>query len=93
MVHAAILRSPIAQRSRYDRRFGGAAMPGVHAVITAADLGGDVPLIPLRLAPLPEFERFRQPVIADGKVRYVGEPIAVVVADRWRHRRGRAGGD
>ena len=28
--------------------------------------------------------------IADGKVRYVGEPIAVVLADERRHRRGRA---
>lgn len=82
MVHAAILRSPIshARLGAIDASVA-LAMPGVHAVITAADLGDDVPLIPLRLAPLPEFEPFRQPVIADGKVRYVGEPIAVIVAD------------
>ena len=30
---------------------------------------------------LPEFKPFQQPVIANDKVRYVGEPIAVVVAD------------
>jgi carbon-monoxide dehydrogenase large subunit len=82
MVHAAILRSPIAHARIVTIDAAAAlAMPGVHAVITAADLGGEVPLIPLRLAPLPEFEPFRQPVIGHGKVRYVGEPIAVVVAD------------
>lgn len=82
MVHAAILRSPVAHaRIRGIDASAALAMPGVHAVLIAADLGGDVPLIPLRLAPLPEFEPFRQPVIADGKVRYVGEPIAVVIAD------------
>src|SRR6185369_637384 len=42
---------------------------------------GDVPVIPLRLANLPEFKGYLQPVIARDKVRYVGEPIAVVIAD------------
>src|SRR6202034_1711373 len=31
--------------------------------------------------PLPESKRYIQPIIAADKVRYVGEPIAVVVAD------------
>ena len=44
-------------------------------------LGAAVPRIPLRLQPLPQLEPFHQPVLADGKVRYVGEPIAVVLAD------------
>ncbi len=59
-------------------------MTGVHAVIDASDIGtnlGTIPTIPLRLAPIEGFEKYLQPVIADGKVRYVGEPIAVVVAD------------
>ena len=55
-------------------------MPGVHAVMTAADIG-EVPVIPLRLANLPEFKSYLQPVIAGDKVRYVGEPVAVVVAE------------
>ena len=38
-------------------------------------------LIPLRLANLPEFKGYLQPVIAQDKVRYVGEPMAVVVAE------------
>ena len=55
-------------------------MPGVHAVITAADIG-DIPVITMRQELLPEFKPFQQPVIATDKVRYVGEPVAVVVAD------------
>jgi aerobic carbon-monoxide dehydrogenase large subunit len=56
-------------------------VPGVRAVITAADFD-PVPRIPVRLetadAPLDDC---LQPVLATGKVRYVGEPVAVVVAD------------
>ncbi|MGM4916838.1 xanthine dehydrogenase family protein molybdopterin-binding subunit [Tardiphaga sp. 813_E8_N1_3] len=82
MLHAAILRSPIAHARIIAIDASAAlAMPGIHAVLTARDVDGDIPVIPLRLAPLPEFEPFRQPVIASDKVRYVGEPIAVVVAD------------
>ena len=55
--------------------------PGVHAVITAADMPDGPPIVPMRLQPLPEFKPFEQPVIAHEKVRYVGEPIAVVLAD------------
>ena len=40
-----------------------------------------MPVIPLRLANLPEFKPYLQPVIAKDKVRYVGEPLAVVVAE------------
>jgi carbon-monoxide dehydrogenase large subunit len=82
MLHAAILRSPIAHARIVSIDTAAAlAMPGVRAIFTAADLAGEVPLIPLRLAPMAQFEPFRQPVIAADKVRYVGEPIAVVVAD------------
>jgi carbon-monoxide dehydrogenase large subunit len=82
MLHAAILRSPIAHARIVAIDASAAlAMPGIHAVLTAQDIGDTIPIIPLRLAPLPEFEPFRQPVMASDKVRYVGEPIAVVVAD------------
>src|SRR5205807_4621829 len=56
------------------------AIPGVRTVITAAEIDV-VQKIPLRLLPLPGTERFLQPVIAADRVRYVGEPIAVVLAD------------
>ncbi len=57
------------------------AMPGVHAVLTAADIGEKVPRIPLRLDGQDSYKPFEQPVIATGKVRYVGEPLAIVIAD------------
>ena len=56
-------------------------MPGVHSVITAADLGSPVPTVTIRLQPMPSLVPFQQPVMAHGKVRYVGEPIALVLAD------------
>ena len=40
-----------------------------------------MPRIPIRLQPLPVLEPFHQPVIACTKVRYVGEPIAVALAE------------
>jgi carbon-monoxide dehydrogenase large subunit len=81
MLHAAILRSPIAHgHIRGLDATAARAMAGVHAVVTAAEIGA-VPRIPLRLLPLPGTERFLQPVIAADRVRYVGEPIAVVLAD------------
>jgi CO/xanthine dehydrogenase Mo-binding subunit len=48
--------------------------------ITARDLPQRF-LIPLRLAPNPDAMRARQPALATEVVRYVGEPIAAVVAD------------
>jgi carbon-monoxide dehydrogenase large subunit len=81
MLHAAILRSPIAHgHLRGVDAMAARAMRGVRAVITAAEIGA-VPRIPLRLLPFPGTERFLQPVIAADRVRYVGEPIAVVLAD------------
>ncbi|ARQ02962.1 xanthine dehydrogenase family protein molybdopterin-binding subunit [Pseudorhodoplanes sinuspersici] len=82
MLHAVVLRSSIAHGHILSIDTSAALeIEGVRAVITAADIGDDIPLIPLRLAPLPEFKNYLQPVIAKDKVRYVGEPIAVVVAD------------
>jgi carbon-monoxide dehydrogenase large subunit len=82
MLHAAILRSPVAHgRIRTLDTAAALALPGVHAVITAADMGARVPTIPIRLIPLPEFAPFEQPGLAGPKVRYVGEPVAVVLAE------------
>src|ERR1051325_5023513 len=81
MLHAAILRSPIAHgRLAAIEATAALATSGVRAVITAKEMGA-VPRIPLRLLPLPGTERFLQPVIAADRVRYVGEPVAVVLAD------------
>src|SRR5580692_2430883 len=82
LLHAAILRSSVAHgRIRAIDTAAARARPGVVAVITAADIGAAVPTIPLRQEPLPALRQYEQPVIAHRKVRYVGEPLAVVVAD------------
>src|SRR5947209_176859 len=81
MLHAAILRSSFAHgRIRSIAVAAARALPGVHSVITAKDIGNRVPRVPMRLQPLPDFAPFAQPVIAHDKVRYVGEALAVVLA-------------
>ncbi len=55
------------------------ALPGVYAVWTAADTA-DVPPIDFREGSIPLLDPYRQPVLAQGLVRYVGEPVAVVFA-------------
>jgi aerobic carbon-monoxide dehydrogenase large subunit len=82
LLHAVILRSAVAHgRIRSIDVSAALSYPGVRAVVTAADIGTSVPTIPLRQESSPAFRPFEQPVIAYDKVRYVGEPIAVVVAD------------
>src|SRR5437762_14317330 len=56
-------------------------MPGVLAVLTFADLGDLGTPIPIRIAPLPGFDRYLQWPLARDRVRYVGEPLALVVAE------------
>jgi carbon-monoxide dehydrogenase large subunit len=85
-LHAVFLRSSVAHgRIRSIDVSAALKRPGVRAVITAADIVGkdlgDIPVITMRQELLPEFKPYQQPVIAKDKVRYVGEPIAVVVAD------------
>src|SRR5690242_6055635 len=69
LLHAAILRSSVAhgRLSGIDVR-AALALPGVRAVITAADIGDAIPTIPLRQESSPEFKPFEQPVIAHDKV-------------------------
>jgi aerobic carbon-monoxide dehydrogenase large subunit len=81
LLHAAILRSSVAHGRIVDIDHAAALkLAGVEAVVTAIDIGDQIPTIPIRLAPIAGLERYLQPVIAHGKVRYVGEPIAVVIA-------------
>ncbi len=82
MLHAAILRSSVAHgRVKAVDATAARALPGVHHVITWREIGAPVPAVPLRLIPMPELAPFAQPVIAVDKVRYVGEALAVVLAD------------
>ena len=97
MVHVAFLRSPYAHArilgidaSRARQR------EGVIAVYTAADLGSYWQHGPLLVPPPPVegmvFNERTQVPLAKDKVRQLGEPIAVVVADLPLRRRGRAAG-
>jgi carbon-monoxide dehydrogenase large subunit len=85
VLHAAVLRSPHARaRIRALDAARARALPGVALVLTAADLGGlDAPT-PL-LIPHPALSHPRTPrPLARDEVRYVGEPVALVVArDRY----------
>jgi CO/xanthine dehydrogenase Mo-binding subunit len=80
--HAAVLRSPhaYARLVSIDARATRDA-PGVVDVITAADLPPDR-TVPIKFpAPSREAEAALQPPLAREFVRYVGEPVAVVVAE------------
>jgi len=78
--HAAIVRSPVAfGRILKIDAAPALKMPGVHAVITAADIGTPLPTIPFRRKN-PTIAPYAQPIIAADYVRYVGEPVAVVLA-------------
>src|SRR4030095_1727185 len=81
MVHAAILRSTLAH-ARIVKIDASAALklPGVVGVLTAADMPG-LKTIPMRTGVIPGLERSQQTPIATTKVRYVGDPVAVVVAE------------
>jgi len=85
LCHVVVVRSSVAHGTLHAIGTEAArALPGVLAVVTAADIiaaRGEVPKIPLRQQVLDEGLPYLQPVIAEGVVRYVGEPVAVVVAD------------
>jgi len=79
---ARVVRSPSAHGQVNDLDITQAAKaPGIAAVVTAADLPPGL-VIPVRLAvPGPDLSGYLQPVLAGNSVRYVGEPLAVVVGD------------
>jgi aerobic carbon-monoxide dehydrogenase large subunit len=86
MLHAAFLRSQVAH-ARIKRIDVSKALkrPGVAAVYTAADLGAYWKPGPILVPPPPiegsTFNERTQVPLAKDKVRHVGEPLAVVVAD------------
>jgi carbon-monoxide dehydrogenase large subunit len=87
LAHAVVLRSAHAHAAIAALDSGAArAVPGVLAVLTAQDAAADglQPLRPSAEANAATGERFAfapQPLLAWGKVRYVGEPVALIVAD------------
>jgi carbon-monoxide dehydrogenase large subunit len=82
MLHAVFLRSTHAHARLISIDATRAlALPGVVAVFTFQDIAALAKPIPIRLYPLPGLERFLQYPLARDTVRYVGDPIAVVVAE------------
>ncbi len=79
---ARIVRSPSAHGQVRELDVTQAAQtPGIAAVVTAGDLPGGL-AIPVRLAIVgTDLSRYLQPILARDTVRYVGEPLAVVVGD------------
>ena len=79
LLHAAFVRSPHAH-ARFRRIDPAAALkaPGVQQVLTAESLGD-----PYLLATLErdEFVPTAMPILAADKVRFVGEPVTLVIAD------------
>ena len=81
MVHAFVVRSPFAHaRFTTIDRTAALAAHGVIDVITAEDLPDRGRPIPTRQFSDEGSNRFLQRPLADGVVRYSGEPVAVVIA-------------
>jgi carbon-monoxide dehydrogenase large subunit len=81
MLHACFVRSP-HPRARIGAVDAAAALalPGVHAVFTAADLNGEVreAWYTGTTKHVPDTPR---PPLAEGEARFAGDPVALVVAD------------
>jgi CO/xanthine dehydrogenase Mo-binding subunit len=80
-LHAAIVRSPHAHARlvRVDARDARAA-PGVRGVFTLAELPELREALPAPVVPAVAVQPCRQSALADGLVRFAGEPVVVVVA-------------
>ncbi len=81
MVFAAFVRSnfPAGTIDAIDTA-DAEAMPGVLGVFTYADMKGQVGPTAVG-AEMPGMNKEDHPLLADGEVRYVGQPIAVVIAE------------
>jgi aerobic carbon-monoxide dehydrogenase large subunit len=85
MLHAAVLRSPHAHaRIRAIDVTAARNMAGVVAVLTGADIAGVLGDVPTRAMvggwEVDAVQPVEQPVLARDKVCYVGQPVAIVVA-------------
>jgi carbon-monoxide dehydrogenase large subunit len=81
-LHAVVVRSPHASARILSIDASRArALPGVVAVYTWPDIAAIAQPIPVRLAPLEGFDRYLQYPLARDRVRHVGEPVALIVAD------------
>lgn len=82
MAHMVVVRSPHAHaRVRSIHTESARRAPGVLAVITAGDLAGTVQPHPPNAVEGARVASVPHPLLAGEKVRYVGEPVAVVLAE------------
>jgi aerobic carbon-monoxide dehydrogenase large subunit len=92
MTHMAVVRSPYAHaKIRAVRTKKAAAMPGVVAVLTGRDMeaAGFKPIPCAWVVPGSDTKTPPYPAIATETVRYVGNAVAIVIAeDRYRARDG-----
>src|SRR5215813_1628997 len=80
MLHMRVVRSAHAHGRIVSVDAGAAcAAPGVVAVWTFADVAG-IPPIDFRLTRIEGLAPYRQTILARERVRYVGDPVAVVFA-------------
>jgi aerobic carbon-monoxide dehydrogenase large subunit len=81
MLHMRVVRSDVAHGTITGIDISAAmAIDGVIAVWTPDDVA-DIPDIDFRATKYTGLEPYKQPVLARGRVRYVGEPVAVVFAE------------
>lgn len=79
-LHMRVVRSPVAHGLlRSIDTAAARAHPGCHAVWTGADVA-DIPPITFRPTSVQGLEPYRQFILARERVRYIGEPVAVVFA-------------
>jgi carbon-monoxide dehydrogenase large subunit len=80
MLHMAVVRSMHghAQIKRVDAS-AAQMLPGVIAVVTGEEISSSCGVVPCA-AEMPGLKRPQRPLLAVGRVRFVGEPIAAVVA-------------
>src|SRR5262249_6441501 len=80
-LHMRVVRSPVAHGRIVNVDVSAAhSAPGVAAAWTIADIA-DLPPIDFRDDRVEQLVPYRQPLLARGRVRYVGEPVAVVFAE------------
>src|SRR6201981_193313 len=90
MLHAVLVRSPVAHARIRSVDLSRAAAPGVALALNGADLWELLPPVPEGQISLPrkwtsviqhKFLNPQQPLLAHDKARHVGEAIAVIVAE------------
>src|SRR5215469_4683644 len=81
-LHMVVVRSPYAHARITGIHMDAARnMPGIVAVFESAELVNDLPSVDPLPLPIPGLKKPTRKALAIGRVRYVGDPIAVVLAE------------